>query len=59
MAMSVYLVLKFFEWFKRFKEGSGEIEEQVKFQSNDDSFFYIREIVYIDLVPESQTVNQV
>jgi hypothetical protein len=28
-----------FEWFKRFKEGRGEIKEQVKFQSNDDRFF--------------------
>jgi hypothetical protein len=27
-----------FEWFKRFKEGRGEIEEQVKFQSNNDRF---------------------
>jgi hypothetical protein len=32
-----------FEWFKRFKEGRGEIEEQVKFQSNDDRFFSITE----------------
>jgi hypothetical protein len=30
-----------FKWFKRFKEGRGEIEEQVKFQSNDDRFFFI------------------
>jgi hypothetical protein len=28
-----------FEWFKRYREGRGEIEEQVKFQSNDDRFF--------------------
>jgi hypothetical protein len=28
-----------FVWFKRFKEGRGEIEEQVKFQSNDNRFF--------------------
>jgi hypothetical protein len=27
-------------WFKRFKERVGEIEEQVKFQSNDDLFFF-------------------
>jgi hypothetical protein len=33
-------------------------EVQVKFQSNDD-FFYIRGIVYIDWVPEGQTVNEV
>jgi hypothetical protein len=30
MVMNVYFVLKFFERFKRFKEGRGEIEEQVK-----------------------------
>jgi hypothetical protein len=29
-----------FEWFKRFKEGRGEIVEQVKFQRNDDRFFF-------------------
>jgi hypothetical protein len=39
-----------FEWFKRFKEGRGEIEEQAKFQSNDRFFFFdIRGIVHIDL----------
>jgi hypothetical protein len=27
-----------FKWFKRFKEGRGEIKEQVKFQSNDGRF---------------------
>jgi hypothetical protein len=32
-----------FEWFKRFKKERGEIEEQVKFQSNDDRFFPISE----------------
>jgi hypothetical protein len=32
-----------FEWFNRFKEGRGEIEEQVKFQSNDDRSFLISE----------------
>jgi hypothetical protein len=32
-----------FKWFKRFKERRGEIEEQVKFQSNDDLFFSICE----------------
>jgi hypothetical protein len=46
-----------FKWFTRFKEGRGEIEEQVKFQSNDDRFFDIRGIVHIDWVPEGQTVN--
>jgi hypothetical protein len=49
-----------FEWFKRFKEGRGKIEEQVKFQSNDDNFFFdIRGIDHIDWVPEGQTVNQI
>jgi hypothetical protein len=33
-------------------------EEQVKFQSNDDRFFYIRGIVYIDWVPEVHIVNE-
>jgi hypothetical protein len=28
-----------FKWFKRFKKGRGEIEEPVKFQSNNDLFF--------------------
>jgi hypothetical protein len=28
-----------FEWFKRFKEGREETEEQVTLQSNDDHFF--------------------
>jgi hypothetical protein len=35
-----------FEWFKRFKEGRGEIEEQVKFHGNDDSFFSISEELF-------------
>jgi hypothetical protein len=46
-----------FECFKRFKEGRGQIEEQVKFQSNDDRFFDIRGNVHIDWVPQGQTVN--
>jgi hypothetical protein len=29
-----------FEWFKRFKEGQGEIKKQVKFRSNNDRFFF-------------------
>jgi hypothetical protein len=32
-----------FECSKDFKAGRGEIEEQVKFQSNDDGFFSISE----------------
>jgi hypothetical protein len=39
-----------FKWFKIFKEGRGEIEEQVIFQSNDDRFFDIQGIVHIDCV---------
>jgi hypothetical protein len=35
-----------FEWFKRFKVGRGEIEEQVKFQSNDDRYFSISEELF-------------
>jgi hypothetical protein len=48
-----------FEWFKRFKEGRGEIEGQVKFQSKDDRFFNIRWIVHTDWLSEGQAVNQV
>jgi hypothetical protein len=48
-----------FEWFKRSKEGRGEPEEQVKFQSNDDIRFDIRGIVHTDWVPEGQTINHV
>ena len=33
--------------------------EQVQIQSNDDCFFDIRGVIYIDWVPEGQTVNQV
>jgi hypothetical protein len=36
-----------FELFKRFKDGRGEIEEQVKFQSNDDCFFPISKGLFI------------
>ena len=32
--------------------------EQVEIQSNED-FIYIRVVIYIDWVPEGQTVNQV
>jgi hypothetical protein len=36
-----------FDWFKRFKGGRGEPEEQVKFQSDDDRFFrYPRDCLY-------------
>jgi hypothetical protein len=28
-----------FEWFRKFKEKVADIEEEVKFQSNDDRFF--------------------
>jgi hypothetical protein len=34
-------------------------EEQVKFESHDNTFFDIRGTVHIDWVPEGQSVNQV
>jgi predicted butyrate kinase (DUF1464 family) len=36
------------------------LEEQVKFQSKDDRFFFfIRGIIHIDWVPEGRTINQI
>jgi hypothetical protein len=58
MMMNVLSRTQVFEWVKRFKGERGEIKEQVKFQSSDDRFFYIRGIVHIDWVPEGQIINQ-